>query len=58
VAENLNVQVTGKSKYEVAHEMAIQILVSVEGKNWSTIKREDYLKAHYDALVVLDGNAP
>ena len=58
MAEKLNVEVTGKSKYEVAHQMATEILFSIEGKNWSNITRKDYLKAHYDALRVLESYQP
>ena len=58
MADKLDVEVTGKSKYEVAHLMATQILFSVENKKWDGITRQEYLKAHYDALRALEGYIP
>ena len=58
MADKVDVEVTGKSKYEVAHEMAMQILLTVESRKWGSFNRADYLKAHYDALMVLEGNSP
>ncbi|MET4319297.1 hypothetical protein [Bradyrhizobium sp. RT5a] len=49
------VQVTGKSRYEVAHELAIQILFSCEKKNWSQISKKDLLHAVADAYDALGG---
>jgi len=56
--EKINIQVSGKSKYEIAHEMAIQILLNVEKKSWGDFNRIDYLQAHRDALRILDGGYP
>lgn len=59
MAENLQVEVTGKSKYEVAHHMAIQMLISIEKKKWGGgFSRQEYLRAHYDAMMVLSGIEP
>ena len=33
MAEKIEVDVTGKSKYEVAHQMATQMLTTIDGKN-------------------------
>jgi hypothetical protein len=38
--------------------MAIQILVTVEGKKWEQINRKDYLNAHVDAFFALQGSRP
>lgn len=58
MTDKLDVEVTGKSIYEVAHEMATQVLFSVESKKWGAITRQEYLRAHYDALRVLRGHIP
>lgn len=55
MADKIDVDVTGKSKYEVAQMMAIQILFSVEGKDWKTMKRADYLNAVADSIEALSG---
>jgi len=55
MADKIDVQVTGKSVAEVAHQMAIQILQSVEKKSWDQISRKDYLNAHADAVDALRG---
>jgi hypothetical protein len=58
VAEKLDVKVTGKSIHEVAHEMAVEILTTVENRRWGSFNRKEYLQAHYDALMTLHGNEP
>ncbi|MCS3895815.1 hypothetical protein M2171_004948 [Bradyrhizobium japonicum USDA 38] len=50
-----DVQVTGKSRYEVAHEIAIQILFNCEKKRWENISRKDLLHAVADAYDALGG---
>jgi hypothetical protein len=55
MADKLEVEVTGKSKAEVAHQMAIQILFSVESKKWGQFSRTEYLNAHADAVDALQG---
>jgi hypothetical protein len=52
------VVISGQSEAQVAHEMAREILVSLEGKSWSHITRIEYLKAHYECLMVLRGLEP
>jgi len=37
MADKMNVEVTGKSKYEIAHQMALQILTNVERRTWGTL---------------------
>jgi hypothetical protein len=45
VADKIEVEVTGKSKYEVAHQMAFNILTVIEKKKLSEITRKEYLTA-------------
>ena len=52
------VVISGKSREEIAHQMAIQILMGVEGKQLKDLSRKDYLQAHYDSLSVLNFNQP
>jgi hypothetical protein len=54
MADRLDVDVTGKSKYQVAQEMAMTILVNIENKKFSEIKRLDYLEAVYQSMRVLN----
>jgi hypothetical protein len=56
-SERIDVEVTGKSMFEVAHTMALQML-QMEGKTPAKATREEYLKAHYDAIMVLRGSRP
>ena len=58
MADKIEVEVTGKSPAEVAHQMAIQILINVETKKLSQISRKDYLNAHVDAVLALRGSRP
>jgi hypothetical protein len=52
------VVISGKSHAEVAHQMALELLTKLEGKTLTEISRKDYLKAHYDCVMVLAGNSP
>jgi hypothetical protein len=56
MTDKADIQVTGKSKEEVAHQMAIQILVTVENKKLSGMSRKEYLDAHTDAVHALRGS--
>ena len=58
MAEATEVQVTGRSKYEMAHQMAIQILTAIEGRALQSVSRLEYLRAHHDCIRVLNGIAP
>ncbi len=55
MADKLDVEVTGKSKFQVAEEMARYILHSIERKQ--SITRNDYLKAVEQSLYVLSGGS-
>ncbi len=59
MAETIDVQVTGKSEPEVAHQMAMHILISLQGsKSLKDITRSEYLNAHVDAIYALRGSRP
>lgn len=55
MADKVQVEVLGKSSAEVAHQMAIQILITVEGKKWEQITRKEYLNTHAQAVDALKG---
>ncbi len=40
MAERIDVEVTGKSQFEVAYEMARFILINMEGRQVKSIKRQ------------------
>jgi len=54
VADKLDVEVTGKSKFQVAEEMARYILFSIEKKS-GNVTRKEYLKAVEQSIYVLGG---
>ncbi|SRR5260221_13304835 len=58
MAETIDVQVTGKSEAEIAHNMAREILISVESKSLKQITRSEYLNTHVDAILALRGSRP
>ncbi|MCK1706132.1 hypothetical protein IVA86_33205 [Bradyrhizobium sp. 146] len=53
MAEKVTVDLGGKSKYEVAHTIALQIITVVEGKNLADVSRQHYLHAIADAIDAL-----
>jgi hypothetical protein len=55
VAEKIEVDVTGRSKYEIAHLMAVQILTVLEKKKLEQATRQEYLNAHAEAIIALNG---
>lgn len=55
MADPIDVDVTGKTKFEVAEEMAHHILINMEKKSWETVAREDYLHLIADCIDVLSG---
>lgn len=58
MSEKVKVELGGKSKYEVAKDMA-ELIFALEGRaNLSGIKREEYLRAVHQSLVVLEGGWP
>lgn len=58
MADKIDVDVTGKSKYEVAADMARLILITIEDKNWKDISRKDYLAAVAQSIDALGGIHP
>lgn len=57
MADTVDVQVTGRSKFEIAHLIATNILVAEHG----TLKaagRKAYLTAVYEAMDALSGIPP
>ncbi|KYK47670.1 hypothetical protein A1D31_30100 [Bradyrhizobium liaoningense] len=57
LADKVNVELGGKSKYEVARQMADTILFSIEGKRMDGITRKEFLKAVEDCMTVLNGGS-
>lgn len=55
MAEKVHVDLGGKSKYEVAHTLALQIITVIEGKNLADVSRQHYLHAVADAIDALAG---
>ena len=55
MAEKIEVDMTGRSKYDIAHLMAIQILTVIEKKKLEQVTRQEYLDAHADAINALNG---
>jgi hypothetical protein len=51
----MELEVTGKSRYEVAHRMAINILTVIEKRKWQEISRQQYLDAVAQAVTALGG---
>jgi hypothetical protein len=41
--EKIEVEVIGKSRYEIAHRMAMNILTVIEGYKLADVTREQYL---------------
>jgi hypothetical protein len=62
MADSVNVEVTGKSKYEIAHLIAFNILNAEHGGVATAVKsaggRKVYLTAVYEAMEVLSGIRP
>ncbi|MEH2501333.1 MULTISPECIES: hypothetical protein [unclassified Bradyrhizobium] len=55
MAERIDVEVTGKSQFEVAHEMARFILINMEGRQVKSIKRHEFLHLVADCIEALRG---
>jgi hypothetical protein len=58
MSEKIEVEVTGKSKYEVAHQMAHNIITLIDKKKISEVGRQDYLRAVSESMTVLNGGWP
>jgi hypothetical protein len=54
MTEKLEVQFTGRSKYEVATMMADKILITLENKTNDKISRKEYLATVAECIAVLD----
>lgn len=48
-------EIGGKSRHEVATEMAHTILISIEKKSWSAITRQEYLETVVQCAEALSG---
>jgi hypothetical protein len=55
MAERIDVEVTGKSQSEVAHDMAKFILINMEGRQVKRIKRQEFLHLVADCIEALRG---
>jgi hypothetical protein len=55
MAERIDVEVTGKSQFEVAHEMARFILIDMEGRQVKSISRHEFLHLVADCIEALRG---
>ena len=55
MAEKIEVEVTGRSKYEIAHQMAFNILTIIEKKKLSDVTRKEYLTAVANSIDALNG---
>jgi hypothetical protein len=58
MSDKVEVEVTGKSKYEVAQEMARLILTVMEQREIKSIKRSEYLLAVAQSIAALHGSPP
>ncbi|MDE5440834.1 hypothetical protein FXV83_14680 [Bradyrhizobium hipponense] len=55
MAEKIDVEVTGKSQFEVAYDMARFILVNMESRQVKSVKREEFLHLVADCIDALRG---
>jgi hypothetical protein len=55
MAERVDVEVTGKSQFEVAYDMAKFILINMEGRQVKSIKRQEFLHLVADCIEALRG---
>lgn len=56
---DIEVKAIGKSEAEVAHEMAMHLLMNVQSnKSLKDVTRAEYLNAHVDAVMALRGGRP
>ena len=56
MADKIEVEVSGKSKFEVAHLIAFNIITLIEGKNLKDVSRDHYLKTVSQAVQALQGH--
>jgi hypothetical protein len=50
MAERIDVEVTGKSQFEVAYDMAKFILINMEGRQVKSLKRQEFLHLVADCI--------
>ena len=55
MAERTDVEVTGKSQFEVAYDMARFILINMEGRRVKGLKRQELLHLVADCIEALRG---
>jgi hypothetical protein len=55
MAEKIDVEVTGKSQFEVAYDMARFILINMEGRRVKSVKRHEFLHLVADCTEALRG---
>jgi hypothetical protein len=55
MAERIDVEVTGKSQFEVAYDMARFILINMEGRRVKGLKRQELLHLVADCIEALRG---
>lgn len=58
MADKIDVEVTGRSKYEIAHQIAINIISGCEDSSISKVGRKHYLNAVADAIDALHSIRP
>jgi hypothetical protein len=59
MTDKIDVEVTGKSRFEVAHTMAYEILFRIETKSgWDSVTRSEYLNAIVDSMLALNYSRP
>jgi hypothetical protein len=55
MADKLEAEFGGKSKYEVAHTLAFNIITKIEKKALSDVTRNHYLQTVSDSIHALEG---
>ncbi|MDE5454141.1 hypothetical protein GWE18_15030 [Bradyrhizobium sp. CSA112] len=55
MAERIDVEVIGKSQFEVAYDMARFILINMEGRRVKSLKRQELLHLVADCIEALRG---
>lgn len=56
MTETTHVELGGKSKYEVALQIAHNIILTIEGKKLADVSRDHYLKTVSHAINALNGH--
>lgn len=55
MADKIEAEFGGRSKYEVAHTVAINIITKIEKKNLSDVTRKHYLQTISEAILAMQG---